>query len=170
MYYTGYEPGIWVMERAGAEWGRPQKIVSNGMFSTLTEDETLYTTVFSEKGKPNIGRYLMKEGIYGTPEILGSEVNTPDHFDAHPNIAPDGSFLIFDSDRPEGKGLYLSWRRADGSWSPAKSLGPEFNGSVSTFSPDGKYLFFMKNWDIHWVDSKIIDELRPDKARQGTVK
>jgi hypothetical protein len=133
------------------------------MFSTLTRDETLYTTVFNEKGKPNIGRYVMTEGKYGTPEILGPEVNTPDRFDAHPNIAPDGSFLIFDSDRPEGKGLYLSCRRADGAWSPAKFLGPEFSGSVSTFSPDGKYLFFMKNRDIYWVSAKIIEELRPKK-------
>jgi hypothetical protein len=39
----------------------------------------------------------------------------------------------------------------------------EFNGSAPTFSPEGKFLFFMKNRDIHWVSAKIIEELRPKK-------
>ena len=165
MYYTGYEPGIWVMERAGAEWGRPQKIVSNGMFSTLTEDETLYTTVFSEKGKANVGRYVKKDGTYETPEVLGPEINSPGGFDAHPNIAPDGNVLLFDRQLPEGNRLFVSFRGPDGGWSPAQPLGAEFNGSVSTFSPDGKYLFFMKNRDIYWADAKIIEGLRPKKEK-----
>jgi Tol biopolymer transport system component len=165
MYYTGYEPGIWVMERSGATWGKPQKLVSNGMFSTLTRDETLYTTVFNEKGKANVGRYAKKDGKYETPEVLGPEINSAKGFDAHPNVAPDGSFLLFDRQQPEGNGLYISFRGPDGAWSPAGSLGAEFHGSLSTFSPDGKYLFFMKSRDIYWVSAKIIEELRPKEKK-----
>ena len=160
MYFTGYEPRIWAMERLGATWGKPQKLVSHGMFSTLTRDETLYTTVFNEKGQANIGRYAKKEGRYETAEVLGPEINSPNRFDAHPNAAPDGSFLLFDRQPPAGSGLYISFRGPDGTWSPAKSLGAEFDGSVSTFSPDGKYLFFMKHRDIYWVSAKVFDELR----------
>jgi len=165
MYYTGYEPGIWVMERSGTGWGKPQKIVSNGMFSTLSRDETLYTTVFSERGKANVGRYVKKDGKYETPEVLGPEINSPNGFDAHPNVAPDGSFILFDRQRPEGNGLFISFKGPDGAWSPARSLGSEFNGSLSTFSPDGKYLFFMKNRDIYWVSAKIIEDLKPKKQK-----
>jgi hypothetical protein len=100
MYYSGWEPGIWVMERISDEWGKPARLVENGMFSTLTHDETLYTTVF-KKGA-NIGRYIKKGGGYTEPEIFGPEVNKPDSFDAHPNVAPDGSFIIYDSNRTEG--------------------------------------------------------------------
>jgi len=158
MYYSGYQPGIWVMDRVGIGWGEPVRLVENGMFSTLTDDETLYTTVF-KKGV-SIGRYIKKDDAYGEPEILGSEVNTPQSFDAHPNVAPDGSFFIFDSDRPGGKGLYICFKKEDGSWTQAKYLGEEFNGICSTFSPDGKYLFFMKNHDIYWVDAKILDKFK----------
>ena len=166
MYYTGYEPGIWVMERSGADWGKPQKIVSNGMFSTLTRDETLYTTEFSEKGKANVGRYVKKDGKYETPEVLGPEINSPSGFDAHPNVAPDGSFLLFDRQLPGGNRLFISFKSPDGGWSSARSLGDEFNGSLSTFSPDGKYLFFMKNRDIYWASAKIIEELRPKQSKR----
>jgi len=165
MYYTGYEPGIWVTERSGTTWGKPRKIVSNGMFSTLTRDETLYTTVFSERGKPNVGRYVMKDGKYDAPEILGPEINSANGFDAHPNVAPDASFLLFDRQPPQGKGLYVSFKGSNGAWSPARSLGGEFNGSLSTFSPDGKYLFFMKNRDIYWVSAKIIEAFRPTERK-----
>jgi hypothetical protein len=160
MYYTGYEPGIWMMEQSGMIWGKPQKLVSNGMFSTLTRDETLYTTVISERGKPNVARYVKKDGKYITPEILGPEINSANGFDAHPNVAPDASFLLFDRQPPQGKGLYISFKGPDGAWSPAKPLGDEFNGSLSTFFPDGKYMFFMKNRDIYWVSAKIIETFR----------
>jgi hypothetical protein len=163
MYYSGWEPGIWVMERISDEWGKPARLVENGMFSTLTHDETLYTTVF-KKGA-NIGRYIKKGGGYTEPEIFGPEVNKPDSFDAHPNVAPDGSFIIYDSNRTEGKGLYITFLKKNGSWSQAKYLGKEFSGSCSTLSPDGKYLFFEKNHDIYWVDAKIIEQLKPDALK-----
>lgn len=160
MYYTGYEPGIWVMERSGGSWGEPRRLVANGMFSTLTDDETLYTTVFSSRGKPNIGRYVNDGGAYAVAEVLGPEINSETGFDAHPNVAPDGSFLVFDSNRPGGTGLYVSFNNRDGSWTPARYLGEEFGGSLSTFSPDGQYLFFMKSRDIYWVSAKVIDRFR----------
>ena len=163
MYYPGYDPGIWVMDRKGEEWGTPVRLVKNGMFSTLTEDETLYTTVF-KKGA-FIGRYTKKGGVYSEPQILGPEVNTPNSFDAHPNVAPDGSYIIFDSDRPEGKGLYITFRKDDNTWTKARYLGKELSGICSTFSPDRKYLFFLKNRDIYWVDAKIIEKLKPEELK-----
>lgn len=123
--------------------------------------KTLYTTVFNEKGKANIGRYAKKDGKYGTIEVPGSEINSVNGFDAHPNVAPDGSVLLFDRQAPEGDGLYISFRGPYDAWSPARPLGAEFKGSVSTFSPDRKYLFFMKNQDMYWVSATIIESSGP---------
>ena len=156
MYYSGY--GIWVMERIKNEWGNPKRLLKKGMFSTLTLDEILYTTVF-KKGA-NIGRYRKIDGRYSEPEIFGPEINNPKSFDAHPNVAPDESFVIFDSDRTGKTGLYISFRNENDSWSKAKYLGDEYGGNCSTLSPDGKYLFFMKHQDIYWVSTKIIEKLR----------
>jgi WD40-like Beta Propeller Repeat len=166
MYYTGYDPGMWAMERTAQGWGTPVRLVAKGMFSTLTSDETLYTTVFDERGKANVGRYVKQDGQYTTAETFGPEVNGPTSFDAHPNVAPDGRLLVFDSDRAEGNGLYLTRRRVDGSWGPARYLGQALaGGSLSTFSPDGRYLFFVKHRDIYWVSAAVLDDANRSRPR-----
>jgi hypothetical protein len=95
-------------------------------------------------------------------------LNTP-HLDAHPGIALDESFMVFHSSRPGSLGtdLYLSVRRLDGSWTPARNLGPRVNSTKHQLgpyiSPDNKYLFFTRcdgsnpytdTADIYWVSLK----------------
>lgn len=68
--------------------------------------------------------------------------------ESNPAISPDGTLLVFVSDREGGQGgadLYAS-RAHGGAWSPARNLGPLVNSPLAdfapAFSPDGKYLFF----------------------------
>ena len=86
-------------------------------------------------------------------------------------MAPDGSYLIFTSNRENGHGrgdLWVVFRNPDGSWSDAVNMGPKINTSAYEYcamlSPDGKYLFFTRNeggnGDIYWVDASVIDEFR----------
>ena len=96
-------------------------------------------------------------------------INSP-HLDAHPFIAPDESYLIFDSNRPGGFGetdLYVCFRDSRGNWSEAVNLGETINSSegigLAMISPDGKYLFYTYRNDIYWVDANIIETLRPNE-------
>ncbi len=171
--YINKSGGIWVMEpiminhgTKEKKWGEPEMVIPKGMFATVTGDETLYTTVFIKGG--NIGRFVKKDGKYGQPEVLGPQVNASS-FDAHPCIAPDESFLIFDSDRPGKDGvvnLYVCFRQKDGSWSKAAALGPEVNmpgaSESPSLSPDGKYLFYSAHNDIYWVETRVIGALGPE--------
>ncbi len=89
----------------------------------------------------------------------------------HPFIAPDESYLIFDS-RPKGgqNDLFISFRQKDGSWGTGINLGAQINsefpygyGSVTS---DGKYLFFAQflgngKKNTMWVDAGFIEALRP---------
>ncbi len=86
--------------------------------------------------------------------------------------SPDESYILFDSDRPDGYGksdIYISFRTKDSFWSKAKNVGWSVNSEYSdwypTITPDGKYLMFSRNIDglanIMWVSAKIIEELRP---------
>jgi len=95
-----------------------------------------------------------------------------------PGIAPDESFLVFNSVRPGGLGgtdLYLSLRQSDGTWTTPRNLGPRVNSAYYDFgsyiSPDKKYLFFTRSngWDprkysadIYWVEVK---EYLPESYR-----
>ena len=88
-----------------------------------------------------------------------------------PFIAPDGSYLIFTSDRAGGRGsgdLWISFAAPDDSWAEpinmdtVNSPGYDF---CAMLSPDGRYLFFTSSVDrendVFWIDARVIEELRP---------
>jgi Tol biopolymer transport system component len=97
---------------------------------------------------------------------LGGGVNSPAP-GAHPCIAPDESFIVFDSERsddPENADLFVCFRNDDGTWSDAFDLGDDINTDTSeicaALSPDGKYLFYQSRGDIYWVSTDIIGAVR----------
>ncbi|MBL6446742.1 PD40 domain-containing protein [Fulvivirga sp. 29W222] len=108
------------------------------------------------------------------PVEMGPMVNSG-KYTAHPFIAPDESYLIWDSEREGGFGdsdLYISFRQEDGSWGPAINMGENVNSdkwdAYASVTPDGKYILFNRgidqendNVDIYWVDAQIIENLRP---------
>ena len=113
----------------------------------------------------------LTDGKFEEPIAFGKEINTGKWI-AHPFIAPDESYLIWDSEREGGFGdsdLYISFRQENGSLGPAYNLGKDINteyeeifGSVS---PDGKYLFFHRylsneTVNIFWADAQSIEKLR----------
>lgn len=146
------------------------------------------TLVFDEVGTiiPDVGakgdgliRYSrLVDGKREEPTPFGKEINTGT-FNAHPFIAPDESYIMWDSDRDSGYGdndLYISFRQQDGSWGEAINLGDKVNTDAeeggAKITPDGKYLFFNRmvpqasgetglQSDLYWVDAKIIETLRP---------
>ena len=114
------------------------------------------------------------DGERREPVAMSDIVNTG-KWTAHPYIAPDESYLIWDSEREGGFGdsdLYISFRQADGSWGQAINMGAAVNSpgwdAFATVTPDGKYMLFQrgmddqnKDVDIYWVDAQIIEKLRP---------
>lgn len=138
------------------------------------------TYVFDEVGSADgdgVIRYSqLKDGVRETPQAFGKEINTG-IFNAHPFIAPDESYLIWDGERSGGFGdsdIYISFKQKDGSWGEAINMGDQVNTesweAAATVTPDGKYLFFNRNVgsdnyenvDIFWVDATLIEELRPE--------
>ena len=133
------------------------------------------TYVFDEREEIGTIRYSrLVDGKREAPKAFSKEINTG-KWTAHPFIAPDESYMIWDSEREGGYGdsdLYVSFRAEDGSWGPAINLGEDVNtkhediyGSVT---PDGKYLFFhtylgKEKANIFWVDAQVIESLRNNK-------
>lgn len=135
------------------------------------------TYVFDDYKSGDVIRIsTLKDGERQPPVKMGSFVNSGT-FTAHPFIAPDESYLIWDSKREGGFGdsdLYISFRQADDSWGPAINMGEAVNTdrweAFASVTSDGKYILFNRgvdaenhNTDIYWVDAKIIEQLRPDK-------
>jgi hypothetical protein len=128
--------------------------------------------VFDDYKNKVIRISILKDGKRQAPKKMGPVVNTGE-WTAHPFIAPDESYLMWDSEREGGFGgndIYISYKQKNGAWGPAINMGDKVNSDREDFYPsvtsDGKHLIFNRNiakenTDIYWVDAQIIETLRP---------
>lgn len=163
---------IWVMERQADSWINAQtvgkainKMDLHWQFS-VANDGTIYFASSDGTGLGLNDIYLSKlvNGAYQKPQNLGEAINSK-FADFAPYVSPDQSYIIFTSrGRPEGSGLFISFKKDDGNWTKAKYLGEPFGADalLTTISPNGKYLFFTGRREgrigVFWVDAKIIEE------------
>jgi hypothetical protein len=165
--FEGMTADIWSSEKKDGKWSKAKHLKDpfnpgKAMYFTFSEDGTLYTTNAENRG--GILTSTMDDGRYSDLKKLGNPFDTGT--EAHPCIAHDESYLIFDAVGDAGRGLYVSFKNKSGSWDSPVSL-KEYTGEggIAAISPDGKYLFYTDKGDIYWVDAKIIEELKPIKLK-----
>jgi hypothetical protein len=110
----------------------------------------------------NLDIFMSKKvaSSYEEPVNLGVLVNTV--FDEHdPMIAPDESFLVYTSTRPEGFGeadLYLT-HKTNGQWNTPTNMGTAINTKAYEYcpylTPDGKYFFYSSEFEVKWISSDV---------------
>jgi len=156
---------IWFSKKTPQGWSEGEYLtetINKGwiMFVTVAANNNLYFTA-GFNNKYGLYKSELKNGEYQEPEYLMRG--------AHPFIAPDESYLIFDA-QPEGMGktqLYICFKDKNGDWTDAIKFDETINATntenIPNVSPDGKYFFFHRNNDIYWVDAKIIENLRPEE-------
>lgn len=137
------------------------------------------TYVFDAMGEGLLRYSRIIDGNREEPVLFGEQINSGTA-NAHPFIAPDESYMLWDGRKKDGYGnadIYVSFRQKDGSWGNAINLGDKINTPVSEngarVTPDGKYLFFNRNVgkvkptdkyddvNMFWVDAKVIQNLKP---------
>ena len=179
-------PGLiqWYSEKQDDVWGEPiplekPSVKTYMMYLTSSESGNLYFTSEEEGGDPEDGGIYysnFEDEDYGDIQRMGEEINSGKMI-AHSYIAPDESYMIFDGEKPSGFGdsdLYISFNK-DEVWTKAYNLGPSINTDQTemapSVSPDGKYLFFHRGFEIqgenddsewlgniYWVDFKTVKE------------
>ncbi|MBO0331838.1 TolB family protein [[Muricauda] lutisoli] len=171
----------WYCEKTESGWSNPIPlngpfIEKTAMYLTSAENGNLYfTSWINENGEfkdEGIYSSINEDGNYKSIHKLGPQVNLKGLKSiAHPYIAPDESFIIFDGKSDiSGFGscdLYISFNK-NGTWTEAQNLGPLVNTELCEFtasvSPDGKYLFFHRGLvsddeeygNIHWIDFELL--------------
>jgi hypothetical protein len=158
-------PGIWATTRTADGWSAP-KYAGQGMWVSSSRDGRIYITDLLFQSGGHLARVTINNGLFTGYKKLTGGMDALSNMQemAHPCIAPDGSFLLFDV--KGGHYLYVCFKMPDGTWGEAIDLtqhGFDPLAGGAYVSPDGKYLFFHLNGDIWWVDIKIIEELRPKK-------
>jgi Tol biopolymer transport system component len=144
------------------------------MSLSASSNGTYFFDEFKRDFTGDIRYSRLVNGTYEEPKLLPKNINGGKSF--HPFIAPDESYLLFDSKREDGYGdsdIYISFRKRDGSWGDPINLGNKVNTEAweasSSVTPDGKYLFFNRNMgskkyenvDIFWVSTEILEKLKP---------
>lgn len=193
---TGPKPNydLWMSRRVNGEWsmaelvGPPISTAADELYPVLGADGSLYFASnraggFARGAPGTIGdsdiyrAQRRPDGSFEPPKNLGPPINS-EHGTGDTCLAPDESYLIVSSRRPDGLGrgdLHVSFRRADGGWGELVSLGPTINTMHHEWcpmvTPDGKYLFFSRwfgaSWEkatdgeVYWVDARILDQFRP---------
>lgn len=146
LFYSVYQDSSWQQSVPFTGINTPrneaaQSISADGRFLVFTtcnraEDYGSCDLYFSER----IGERWTE------PRNIGAPINTPE-WESQPSISPNGRALYFTRARPKGQGvrnLWVSYRKADGSWTEPVQLNinTPFNESGPCMHPDGKTLYF----------------------------
>ena len=185
LYFTSYagaglQRDLYVVERDGDGWGTPIALPSPINTPTTNEwtfsaapDGTIY---FSSNrsggyGGTDFWRTSQAPGDPIEVENLGPLVNSSS-YEWSPIVSANGKYFLFSSERSGGEGLsdlYYSVRGEDGQWGAPHNMNEIGSGYNSryweyglSFSPDGKYLFFVRHngttSDVYWVANPFVPE------------
>jgi hypothetical protein len=165
--YFNRQGRLYLSRRTDTGWSDAHAIESpadEGMCAAIARSGTLFFTAMRNRSY-GIFRSPRIDGRYQAPEIAIPMA-------AHPWVAPDESYLVFDKYALAGgvqtSKLFVSFRQKDASWSDPIELGKDINATgtelIPKVSPDAKFLFFQRkvngNTDIYWVDAKVIDAVK----------
>lgn len=162
---------IWFSTLQGDEWSVPINLEivnsdSSEYYVSFSKNANLYFSSAREGGMGQEDIYFSKhiDGIYTTPENLGSSINT-DRSEYDPCVSSGEDFIVFTSSGREdsfGAGdLYISkFDERTKEWLPGRNLGKEFNTIARDYcpylTPDLKYFFYSSNDDVKWTSAQSL--------------
>ena len=154
--------------------GKPINTPKNEGAQSLSADgKTMYFSACNLSGGEggcDIYVSTLQEEGWSDPENLGAPVNTDD-WESQPSISPDGSILYFASNRKGGRGkkdIWMSQRKADGTWSEPSNLGDSINTSEDEMAPfihmDNRTLYFASEG---WMGMGGLDLFKSRRKREN---
>lgn len=164
---VGSDENIWMMEKQDEEWGEPQPLPESinslelhWTFSVADNYDLYFAAQVERNWDVFLSRYV--DGAYTDPVRLDPSISSADR-EFTPNIAPDGSYLLF-SRMPKSTdipSLFISYR-VDTGWSdPVKVENIPYCLSPIV-TPDQKYVIFLSSPSTFaWRDTAFIEENRP---------
>lgn len=167
--------GLWRVDRKGEGWGEPWRLpdavnVSPRIYApSITRDGSIYFIRPDADGILHIFRSQYKDGAY-QPAVRQMLGDASTH-QKDPAIAPDESFVVFDTDQGGKKDqdrLFIAFREGD-HWGAPVDLGDAVNADNNPWgahvSADGKRLYFNSDRSIKVVYPRTPEQAQQDFAR-----
>ena len=168
-----YDESIWYVNRLKNSWSEAKKLDS-----PINDDVIFYPNL--AKNGDLFYTNVSKRKMYVAPYINGSYPQAHEldiAFGFHGYISSSQDFILVDArkdnDRTKDSDIHVCFKMPDGTWTKPINLGDtvnsDFNETCPSLSPDGNYLFFSRYNEegglsnIYWVDTQIIENLRPKK-------
>ncbi len=159
------------VQKIDSLWGNP---VSLGSPPNTTADQyhpciVSDTSIYFSTSSGLIARCQYHDGVYLPQVVLQYPINYANLTQTwgDPYVSPNESYLILKSTRAGGFGgidLYISYKKANGTWTNPKNLGSKINSQYDETSgdvtPDGLYMTFGSNKDLKWVSTGFIELLK----------
>ena len=167
--------GLWRVDRQGEGWGTPWRLpdavnVSPRIYApSIAKDGSVYFIRPDDDGIQHIFRSQYRDGTY-QPAVRQMLGDASTH-QKDPAIAPDESFVVFDTDQGGKKDqdrLFIAFREGD-HWSAPADLGDAVNADNNPWgahvSADGKTLYFNSDRSIKVVYPRSREQAEQDFAR-----
>lgn len=171
--YPGRGGHLWRVDRKGDGWGTPVHLpatvnASDRTYSpSIASDGSLYFIHPDAQGVFHIYSSAFAHGSYQQAALV--EVGDPAATTHDPAIAPDQSFIVFNSADPKAGAmgdLYIAFREGD-HWAKPIDLGEDINGKPGKWSqwgahigPDRRTLYYTS--DRH---TELDFPLTPEQAK-----
>ena len=152
----GFKMGdVYCSERVNGVWSKLKKLqspINSALIEELagvtSDGQTLLLYFNNDKGYDDLFFSKKDKKVFSRPELLSLTVNSEQTEEAA-MISPDGNWIFFSSNRPDGFGgmdIYYSRRLPNGEWSNARNAGSnintEYDDNFPYIAPDGETFFF----------------------------
>jgi Tol biopolymer transport system component len=167
--------GLWRVDRAGTGWGEPKRLPDSVNTNpriyapSITQDGSVYFIRPGDDKVLHIFRSQYKDGSY-QPAVEQTLGDMTTH-QKDPGIAPDESYVVFDSDVGSKKDVdrfFIAFREGD-HWGPAEDLGDVINADNNPWGPhigaDGSTLYYTSDRSVKVVYPRSRDQAEKDTAR-----
>lgn len=174
---------IWYLTRQGNNWVNPTPLesvnhidlhwqisvdlIGNLYFSGMDSERKNFNEIYCSK---------FENGSYSKPEKLESSVNSENR-EGSPYVSPAGDYLVFQRASQQGMqmGLFISFKKEDGTWTEAKSIVQTAKIQPTSQCPvvthDGKYLFYIagyySNFGAFWTGTGFIEEMKKEAFKKS---
>jgi len=149
--HPGKGGNLWRVNRQGSGWSVPVRLADEINFSSavfspaVAADGSIYfMAATGEGGKFQLYSSRLQNGAYQAAKPLA--FSSGKFSDVDPTVAPDQSFIVFDSGKVKGGlgRLCIAFREGD-HWSKPADLGDRLNQELpwgAHLDPDGRTIYF----------------------------
>ena len=167
--------GLWRVDRKGDGWGEPKRLPDSLNTTpriyapSIARDGSLYFIRPDTDNIQHVFRSQYRDGAYQPPvrQLLGD----PATHQKDPGIAPDESFVVFDSDAGGKKDVdrfFIAFREGD-HWGKAVDLGDGINAKNNPWGPhiggDGHTLYYTSDRAVPLTYPQTREQAEQNLAR-----